>query len=329
MAAPLPTDLIPANARLINLQPADLLPDNARIQHGTAISWTHWPNTNGVTLVTVTGCTPCSPACGKPLGPGYCYAAVLSASTGPRGLAKHPKYQGVAENNQFTGVVKIHPAEYDKVDHWTRTRRTIFETSMGDWLHPRVTREFIALGFAVVAGTPRHNWLKLSKRHSRMVELLTDPRFRDEVLHAYRRRYGANAPLFEWPLPNLALGLTIENQEYAEKRMPCLAEVEPYCACAFVSAEPLLEETILAPWMHLFPEGKLWVIAGGQSGKDYQPLQLHHARKLRDECVEHGVAYYFKQVGGSRPTSGGRLLDGRTHDEFPAMAYREVPDARP
>lgn len=299
----------------------NLLPNNAR--HGTSIGWTHWPGTKGITLVTVTGCTPCSPACGHPLGPGFCYAAVQSSSTGPRGLANHPKYEGVAVDGQFTGLVRMHEFVYDQVDHF-RDRRTMFETSMGDWLHPRVTDEFVALGFAVAARWPKHNWLKLSKRHGRMARLIPDPRFRDLVLREYRRRYGPSAPLFDWPLPNVALGLTIENQDYAELRMPCLAEVEPHCSCAFVSAEPLLGPVSLAPWMHLFPSGKLWVIAGGQSGKNYQPLQLSHVRRLRDECARHGVAYYFKQVGGARPTSGGRLLDGREHNELPAMAYRKV-----
>jgi protein gp37 len=296
-------------------------------KHGTAIGWTHFPGTRGVTLIAVTGCTPISAACGAPLGPGRCYAAVLSSDTGPRGLAKHPRYAGVAVDGRFTGVVKTHPHMYDAAEGW-RDRRTVFETSMGDWLHARVPDEFIALGMAVTAGTPQHNWLKLSKRDGRLAKLIPSPRFRDLVLTAYRRRYGHSAPLFDWPLPNLALGLTVENQQMADKRMPRLLAVAEHAACVFVSCEPLLGEVNLAPWMPSFPAGKFWAIGGGQSGKDYQPVQLDHLRRLRDDCARHGKPFFLKQIGGARSGTGGKQLDGREHQEFPAMAYRTVTGLR-
>lgn len=292
-------------------------------KHGTAIGWTHWPGTRGVTLIAVTGCDPVSPACGMPLGPGHCYAAVLSSSHGPRGLAGHPKYRGVAVDGRFTGVIRLHPGEFDKADRW-RERRTVFETSMGDWLHPEVPDEFVALSVAVTAGTPRHNWLKLTKRHARLGSLIGSPRFRDLVLTQYRQRYGHAAALFDWPLPNLALGVTVEDQVWAERRMPRLASIAPHAACVFVSAEPLLAEVDLAPWMPLIADGKLWVIAGGQSGQAFQPVDLDHLRRLRDDCARHRVPYYLKQIGGARPTSGGRALDGSEHSGLPPMAYRQV-----
>jgi protein gp37 len=211
------------------------------------------------------------------------------------------------------------------VEHW-RARRTIFETSMGDWLHPRVPDEFVALSVAVTAGTLRHNWLKLTKRHGRLAALLRSSRFRDLVLAEYRRRYGPSARLFEWPLPNLAVGVSVEDQDAARKRMPRLAEVVEHAACVFVSAEPLLGGTDLTPWMPTFPTGKLWVIGGGQSGKDYQPVDLDHLRQLRDDCARYAVPFFLKQIGGPRPTSGGKKLDGREHITFPAMAYRRWPE---
>lgn len=292
-------------------------------KHGTAIGWTHWPNTTGETLIAVTGCDPTSPACGFPLGPGFCYSAVQSSSYGPAGLARHPKYEGVAVDNQFTGLVKLHPEVFDKADRW-RNPRTIFEDSMSDWLHKKVPDEFVALSFAVTAGTYRHNWLKLSKRHGRLGSLIGSRRFRDLVLTQYRRRYGPSAPLFDWPLPNLALGLTMEDQLWAGRRMPHLLKVADHASCCFVSAEPLLGPVDLTPWMPLFPPGKLWIIGGGQSGKNYQPVDLDHLRRLRDDCAQHQVPFFFKQIGGARPTSGGKKLDGREHLEFPAMAYRDL-----
>ncbi len=292
-------------------------------RHGTNIGWTHWPGTRGVTLIAVTGCTPISEACGAPLGPGHCYSAVLSSDTGPRGLANHPRYQGVAVDGRFTGLIKLHPHMYDAADRW-RNRSTVFETSMGDWLHARVPDEFVALGMAVTAGTPQHNWLKLSKRDGRLAKLIPTKRFRDLVLLQYRRRYGPTAPLFDWPLPNLALGLTVENQKLADKRMPRLLAVADHASCVFVSGEPLLGRTGLSPWMPQFPAGKLWVIGGGQSGRGYQRVDLDDLRKLRDDCAAHAVPFFLKQIGGARPTSGGRALDGVEHTEFPTMAYRTV-----
>ncbi len=304
---------------------SDGSPVAAGQKHGTAIGWTHWPGTKGETLIVVTGCDPVSPACGAPLGPGFCYSAVLSSSHGPVGLARHPKYQGVAVAGQFTGLIRIHPEVFDQADRW-RNPRTIFEDSMGDWLHPKVPDEIVALSVAVTAGTRRHNWLKLSKRHGRLGSLIPSPRFRDLVLTQYRRRYGPGAPLFDWPLPNLALGVTVEDQTWARNRMPQLVRVAEHAACCFVSGEPLLDEVDLTEWMPQFPTGKLWVIGGGQSGKNYQPVRFSHLRRLRDDCADHKVPFYLKQIGGPRPTSGGRQLDGREHDGFPAMAYRELVD---
>ncbi len=137
-AEPIPR--FPVPPATVDAPALGIVPD----RHGTAIGWTYWPGTTGETLIAVTGCDPVSPACGMPLGPGHCYAAELSSSFGPVGLARHPKYEGVAVDGQFTGVIRMHPQEYDKADRW-RKRRTVFETSMGDWLHPKVPDEFVVL----------------------------------------------------------------------------------------------------------------------------------------------------------------------------------------
>lgn len=292
-------------------------------RHGTAIGWTHWPGTRGETLVDVTGCDPASAGCGFPLGPGHCYSAVQSSSHGPRGLAKHPKYAGVAVDGQFTGLVRIHPDLLEEPLHH-RMRRTYFHNSMSDTLHPKVPDWFIAWHLAVAAYTSRHNYLELSKRHARLAALLRSTQFRGQVEDRYHGRFGPDAPPIVWPLANVAFGVSVENQEAAEVRMPKLVEAAEYAACVFVSCEPLLGEVDLTPWMGQIEPGKLWVIGGGQSGKDYQLVNLDHLRRLRDDCAAHGAPYYLKQIGGARPTSGGRTLDGREHNEFPAMAYRAV-----
>lgn len=285
------------------------------VKHGTAVSWTHWPDTTGETLVTITGCDPVSPGCD------HCYSAV--ASSGPR-LQQFPKYHDVAVKGKFTGIIKIHPDELLKPARWDK-RRTIFYNSMGDTLHPRVAVRFIARGFAMAAGTPRHNWLKLTKRHARLRSLMRSRYFRDLIRAEYRDLFGPSAPLFDWPLPNVAVGVSVENDEFARRRMPYLLDCAEDATCLFVSAEPLVGAADLNPWLgeQQFI-GQLWVIAGGESGPGYRPVDLDHIRDIRDACGDAHVPFYFKQVGGRTSTSGGRLLDGVEHNGLPAMAYRTV-----
>jgi protein gp37 len=82
---------------------------------------------------------------------------------------------------------------------------------------------------------------------------------------------------------------------------------------SFLSLEPLL-----GPLPSLELTGIDWVIVGGESGPGHRPLDLDWVRALRDRCVELGIPLFFKQVGGRTPKAGGRLLDGRSWDQFPA-----------
>lgn len=283
-------------------------------RHGTKISWTHWPCTTGETLVTVTGCDPASTGCD------HCFSAVLSSS--PR-LRDHPKYVDVAVDGKFTGLVRVTPEVLLDAARWTK-RRTIFYNSMGDTFHPKVPDRFIARSWAMAAGTVRHNWINFTKRHDRLRALLRAPRFRDLVLAEYRGLFGPAAPLFDWPLPNVAVGVSVENQAAADMRMPRLMDLVEHAACLAVSAEPLVGEPDLSPWLGQARPGQMWVIAGGESGDDYRPVDLDHVRTVRDACTDAGAAFYFKQVGGRTPNAGGRLLDGVVHNDLPAMAYRTV-----
>jgi hypothetical protein len=80
----------------------------------------------------------------------------------------------------------------------------------------------------------------------------------------------------------------------------------------FNSAEPLL-----GPLGELDLTGIHWVIVGGESGPDFRPMDVEWARTIRDQCLEAGVAFFFKQWGGVRPTSGAHLLDDRAWSEYP------------
>jgi protein gp37 len=142
-----------------------------------------------------------------------------------------------------------------------------------------------------------------------------------------------------WP-NNVWLGTTAENQKYADKRIPSILELP--AKIRFISAEPLLGPLSIKNWT-----GIDWVIAGGESGRGARPTNPDWIRTLRDECRAAGVAFHFKQWGHWAPelphgvtpkqrlqltttesklttlyglgkSAAGRLLDGRTWDQFPA-----------
>jgi protein gp37 len=105
------------------------------------------------------------------------------------------------------------------------------------------------------------------------------------------------------------MGVSIESQEYAF-RVDELRKVP--AAVRFLSVEPMLGP------VKLDLKGIDWVVGGGESGANARPLDISWIRSLRDDCLVEGVAFFFKQWGGRKPKAGGRLLDGRTWDEFPA-----------
>ncbi len=114
--------------------------------------------------------------------------------------------------------------------------------------------------------------------------------------------------LLPWP-ENVWIGVSVESQPYAY-RMDLLRQVP--ARVRFVSCEPLLGP------LELDLTGIGWVIVGGESGPKHRPMKPEWVRSIRDQCVSAGVPFFFKQWGGRTPRSGGRLLDGRTWEEFPA-----------
>ena len=79
---------------------------------------------------------------------------------------------------------------------------------------------------------------------------------------------------------------------------------------------------MLGPLPHLPLDGIDWVIVGGESGPGARPMEADWARDIRDACLRHGVPFFFKQWGGRTPKAGGRLLDGREHNEMPGKKER-------
>lgn len=326
----------------------------------TKIEWTD------ETWNPLLGCEHVSPGCDN------CYAAREASGR----LKGHPLYVGLAEAGKFTGIVRLVPDRLTQPVRWAKPRR-IFVNSMSDAFHKDVPDEFIARIWAVMAVTPRHHYQLLTKRHGRMRSLLRSDHFPELVDLAIRDLMmsghitecdAATAPrLQDAPLPNVWLGVSVEDQARADLRVHALLDTP--AAVRFLSCEPLLGPVKLGAWLWdgvicaSCPPDTLghprigWVIVGGESGPGARPMHPTWARQLRDECVNAGVPYLFKQWGewtpddlfvmdrdrviqllpdGSRYTTdrkdewntsatvyrvgkhhAGRTLDGRTWDEYP------------
>ena len=169
-----------------------------------------------------------------------------------------------------------------------------FVNSMSDLFHEDVPAQFIDAVFATMTAATRHEFQVLTKR---------------------ARRLPLIAPSLSWTA-NVWLGVSIENKTYAW-RADYLREVP--AAVRFLSVEPLI-----GPAGQLDLDGIDWVIVGGESGPGARPMHPDWARDVRDQCRAAGVAFFFKQWGGVNKKAAGRLLDGRTWDEFPVPRLRDV-----
>jgi protein gp37 len=203
------------------------------------------------------------------------------------------------------GVAIHHEALAEPV-RWRRPR-LVFVNSMSDLFHARVPTAFIAGVFAVMAAADHHTYQVLTKRPARMARLLASDAFPEVVFQLAAQRYGITT--LTWPLPNLWVGVSIETDRYCW-RADRLRQTP--AAVRFLSCEPLL-----GPLPTLNLAGIDWVICGGESGPHARPMQPTWARQLRDQATAQQVAFFFKQWGGRTPKAGGRLLDGRTWDQYP------------
>jgi len=179
----------------------------------------------------------------------------------------------------------LHPDRLLEPYRWKKPRR-VFVNSMSDLFHEQMPISFLLEVFRVMRETPQHTYQILTKRHERLLELDS---------------------LIDWP-ENVWMGVSVENQKYAA-RVDLLRQTG--AKIRFLSCEPLLGP------LKLDLRGIHWVIVGGESGPNHRPIDPAWVRSIRDQCQSAGVPFFFKQWGGRTPKSGGRMLDGRTWDEFP------------
>lgn len=230
----------------------------------------------------VAGCSVLSPGCTN------CYAMRLAYRLDAMGQGKYESLTRVSGGRpKWTGEIRIDPISLTAPHRWRRSRM-IFVNSMSDLFHERVPVDFIVSVFGVIRDTPQHTYQILTKRADRLSQL---------------------APNLEWPR-NLWMGVSVESAEYRQ-RIEALRRVPS--AIRFLSLEPLL-----GPLDDLDLNDIHWVIVGGESGPGARPMNVEWVRNIREQCVAEHVAFHFKQWGGVNKKKFGRLLDGRTWDEFPA-----------
>lgn len=250
----------------------------------TKIEWTRSDDGSaGATWNFITGCREVSEGCDN------CYAKTFAERW--RGVPGHPFEQGFD--------VRMWPERLVLPLRW-RTPRRVFVNSMSDLWLGRVDTGLIARAFAVMAVAQRHTFQVLTKRPGRMRSVLGDDRFWQTVLTAAVELGAAAAAVSAIEarrLPNLWLGVSVESQKWAPVRLDPLVDTTAG-AVRFVSCEPLVGQVDLRPWLR---GGLDWVIAGGESGPGARPMHPVWAESLRDQCVESGAAFFFKQWGAFAP----------------------------
>ncbi len=236
-------------------------------------------------------------------------------------LKHHPSRKDLTRKTDrgpvWTGEVRFN-------EHWLieplrrRAPKRIFVCAHGDLFHASIPTDWIDLVHAVMAHAPRHDFQVLTKRSARMEAYFTDPGLEERVRTAarelqlkYPRRRDLRQlpaqPLF--PLPHEWLGVSVEDQRRTH-RIDDLRRTP--AALRFISFEPLLEG-----FDHLDLTGISWAIVGGESGPRARPMRKRWVQEINDRCFDQDVAFFFKQWGGPRPKSAGRLLDGALHDAIP------------
>ena len=311
---------------------------------GTKISWAD------ATWSPLVGCTKVSAGCDN------CYAIRTAhrMTANPNPLVSQA-YAGTEAGGEWTGKVNILADRLDQPLKWRRPRR-IFVNAQSDLFHEAVPDDFIVRVWAVMTLAPQHVFQVLTKRHARMRSLLSAPRFQDDVWRAATVLMGEHGidkgRHFAWPLPGVWLGVSVEDQRWADRRIPALLDTP--AAVRWISAEPLLGPVDLRAWewcdhdsgtytgrsrycrlyrghddghcTDVLP-GIDWVVVGGESGPGARPMHPAWARTLRDQCQDAGVPFHFKQAGSVLAREWGCTGKGTDPDEWPESFPREYPNA--
>ena len=293
-------------------------------EHGTKIEWTHVPGYTGATWNPTTGCSHVSDGCVN------CYAEELARGRlkGSPGYPGLPWTAGNADVNVIT-----HDDRLDQPLRWTKPR-AVFVNSMSDLFHENIPDEFLDRVFAVMALTPQHIYMVLTKRPERMRDYLggSNGLPMELVTRWLEAAAEISAPGTMLPLgtmieggvlKNLWLGVSAERQRELDLRVPLLLDTP--AAVRFVSAEPLLGPLQFRECYHGDPgeahHGWLpsstcsqittlsWIIVGGESGPKRRPMELDWLYDIVRQCRRAGIPAFVKQDAAHRPGQQGRIGD--------------------
>jgi protein gp37 len=222
-------------------------------------------------------------------GCAHCYAETFAERF--RGVAGHPYESGFD--------LRLVLEKLGEPLKW-RSPKMVFVNSMSDLFHESVPDDYICRVAQTMMLADWHTYQVLTKRAARMADLLKN-----------KLRFAAESAHIWW-------GVSVENQEHGLPRIDHLRQTP--AQVRFLSVEPLLED------LGAFNlAGIDWVIVGGESGRRVRPIEAEWVRQLRDHCRREGVAFFFKQWGGLNKRKAGRVLDGRTYDEFPNRRVTTAP----
>ena len=311
----------------------------------TSIEWTRSDDgTPGVVWNPTTGCDQVSAGCDN------CYALTMAKRLKSMGQAKYQNDGDPRTSGPGFGLT-VHEDALTIPLRWHKPRR-VFVNSMSDLFHARVPREFVARVWAVMAATPQHTYQLLTKRPQRAARMLTDRcacgaghvdgvHFRSEMEWAATSHSPAYVPglpselyhQMTWPLPNVWLGVSVEDQERADLRIPALLDTP--AAVRWLSCEPLIGPVDLSRYLWLVgastagpwtdglgrrrrtdgrgrrlssgvggmtisntPAADLhWTVLGGESGPRARPMRESWATSLVDQCRAADVPVFMKQMG--------------------------------
>lgn len=271
------------------------------------IQWLNLPGYKGETWNPIIGCSKISDGCKN------CYAEKMAMRL--QHMPQAAYYSGVLlfkpihDKEGWAGNTVFVESQLTKPATW-KSPRVIFVCSMGDLFHETVSFAAIDQVFEQMMLHPRHIYIVLTKRAKRMAEYFMGNEGLGSYLHSESRAH-------------IFLGVTAENQEQAEKRIPFLREIR--AAVKFVSIEPMLGPVDLinlnsgrTDAFNPADAGINWVICGGESGHNARPVHPDWVRSLRNQCQAAGVPFFFKQWGEHKPFG---TTDGRQIMPFGYMKY--------
>lgn len=293
----------------------------------TGIQWTD------ETWNPIRGCSRVSEGCR------HCYAETVAHRFSGPGLP----YEGLTNaQGRWNGTIRVVDEHLTDPLRWKRPRR-VFVNSMSDLFHENVAEETIDRIFAVMALAPQHTFQILTKRPERMRAFVASRNGHSSGVWFAAEKLKPSPPpqhwyhagrSFEWPLPNVWLGVSVEDQKTADERIPLLLQTP--AAVRFISAEPLLGPVNLHRLEHPhdgchasalqgqrdenryeFDHQLDWVIVGGESGHGARPCWTPSVRRIVSDCISTGTACFVKQLGADVRDRNDAGFTGDEPDHWP------------